>query len=63
MSKLSNPNLVLAITINEDSVGGDMPIIFAKDEEDMQQLARHVANIMHATVHDLGNGTLLIVQR
>ncbi|RYD02948.1 hypothetical protein N752_22440 [Desulforamulus aquiferis] len=40
-----------------------MPIIFAKDEEDMQQLARHVANIMHATVHDLGNGTLLIVQR
>ncbi|MDO7786491.1 hypothetical protein P6N53_04555 [Desulforamulus aquiferis] len=53
----------MAITINEDSVGGDMPIIFAKDEEDMQQLARHVANIMHATVHDLGNGTLLIVQR
>lgn len=60
---LSKGNIVAAVTIAPDTVGGDMPVLFAQDREDLERLASLLSNIMHATVHDLGNGTVLVVQR
>lgn len=55
-------SIVAAVTINPDFIQGDVPIIIARDEDEREKLAGHVANILRSTVHDLGNGTYLIVQ-
>lgn len=55
-------SIAAAITIDADFIQGDVPIIVARDEDEREKLARHVANILRGTVHDLGNGTYLIVQ-
>lgn len=55
-------SIVAAITMTPDLVGGDMPVIIARDEDEREKLAGHVANVLNGTVHDLGNGTYLIVE-
>ena len=60
---MSKGTIVAAVTLNTDYITGDLPIIVAQDEEDRDKLARHIANILQSTIHDLGNGTFLIVQR
>lgn len=59
---MSKDTIVAAITLDPDKVKGDIPVIIAGDEEERERLARLMANILHAMVHDLGNGTYLIVQ-
>lgn len=54
--------IVAAVTTVPDLVRGDLPIIIARDEEEREKLAVHMANILKASVHDLGNGTYLLVQ-
>ncbi len=60
---MSKGTIVAAVTLNTEYITGDLPIIVAKDEEDRDKLSRHIANILQSTIHDLGNGTFLIVQR
>ncbi|AQS58597.1 capping complex subunit for YIEGIA [Desulforamulus ferrireducens] len=59
---MSKGTIVAAVTLNTDYITGDLPIIIARDEEEQEKLARHIANILQSTIHDLGNGTFLIVQ-
>lgn len=59
---MSKGTIVAAVTLNTDYITGDLPIVIAKDEEDQDKLARHIANVLQSTIHDLGNGTFLIVQ-
>ncbi|SHK47807.1 capping complex subunit for YIEGIA [Desulforamulus aeronauticus] len=60
---MSKGSIVAAVTLNTEYITGDLPIIVAQDEEDRDKLSRHIANILQSTIHDLGNGTFLIVQR
>ncbi len=60
---MSKGTIVAAVTLNTEYITGDLPIIVAQDEEDRDKLSRHIANILQSTIHDLGNGTFLIVQR
>ncbi|GAB6182200.1 hypothetical protein JCM14036_35190 [Desulfotomaculum defluvii] len=59
---MSKGSIVAAVTIAPDNIQGDVPIIIAKDEDDREKLAGHIANVLQSTVHDLGNGTYIIVQ-
>ena len=59
---MSKGTIVAAVTLNTDYITGDLPIVIAKDEADQDKLARHIANVLQSTIHDLGNGTFLIVQ-
>ncbi|WP_442886028.1 capping complex subunit for YIEGIA [Desulfotomaculum sp. 1211_IL3151] len=54
--------MVAAVTIAPDTIQGDVPILVARDEAEREKLAIHVSNVLQSTVHDLGNGTYLIVQ-
>lgn len=60
---MAKGTIVAAVTLNTESITGDLPIVIAKDEEDRDKLARHIANVLQSTIHDLGNGTFLIVQQ
>ncbi|SHF03442.1 capping complex subunit for YIEGIA [Desulforamulus putei] len=59
---MSKGTIMAAVTVNPDNITGDLPIIIARDEDEREKLARHLANVLQSTVHDLGNGTYLIVQ-
>ena len=59
---MGKASIAAAVTIVPDLVSGDVPIIIARDEEEREKLAGHLANILNAMVHDLDNGTYLIVQ-
>ncbi|CCO09023.1 capping complex subunit for YIEGIA [Desulforamulus hydrothermalis] len=59
---MSKGTIMAAVTVNPDNITGDLPIVIARDEEEREKLARHLANVLQSTVHDLGNGTYLIVQ-
>lgn len=54
--------IVAAVTTVRDLVSGNVIIIIARDEDEREKLAVHMANILKASVHDLGNGTYLLVQ-
>jgi len=54
--------IAAAVTIAPDNVSGDIPVIIARDEEEREKIAGHIANVLKGTVHDLGNGTYLIVE-
>ncbi|MCL5935125.1 MAG: capping complex subunit for YIEGIA [Bacillota bacterium] len=60
---MSKGTIMAAVTINTDYITGDLPIVIARDEDEREKLARHLANVLQSTVHDLGNGTYLLVQR
>jgi len=43
-------------------VSGGAPIFFARDEEEQEKTARHISKILNAMVHDLENGTYIVVR-
>lgn len=50
------------VTIDDTNVGGDVPIFFAKTQEEQAQIAQTLAKVLRAMVHDLGNGVYIIVK-
>lgn len=59
---MSEDNIVAAVTICPDKIKGDVPVIIADNEEERERIAQLLSAILHAMVHDLGNGTYLVVQ-
>ncbi|NMB00510.1 MAG: hypothetical protein GX971_03160 [Firmicutes bacterium] len=55
---------ILAVVTNEQGKvdGGGAPIFYAKDEEELTELALLIAKFLGAAVHDLHNGVLVIVR-
>lgn len=54
-------DIIVAVTVDKESVGG-MPVIVARDENERERIANYMARIFQAVVHDLENGTYLIVR-
>lgn len=55
--------IVLAVvTLNMDQVGGGAPIFFARNEDEQEKIARYLSKILDAMVHDLENGTYIVVR-
>ncbi|MFZ5639723.1 MAG: capping complex subunit for YIEGIA [Bacillota bacterium] len=57
-----NEELMAVVTIDDTNVGGDVPIFFAKTQEEQAQIAQTLAKVLRAMVHDLGNGVYIIVK-
>lgn len=54
--------IVAVITLAPESVAGGVPIFLAKDKEERDQLASSLSVILRGAVHDLNNGTLVLVK-
>ncbi|MFX4263682.1 capping complex subunit for YIEGIA [Pelotomaculum propionicicum] len=55
-------NILAVITLNMELVSGGAPIFFARNEEEMEKVAGHLSKILDAMVHDLGNGSYVVVR-
>lgn len=54
--------LLAAVTINKKAIGGDIPLFFAATQEELEQIAGTLAQVLKAMVHDIGNGVYIIVK-
>lgn len=58
----SGSGILAVISLNKDLVSGGAPIFFARNEEEMETVAGYLEKILDAMVHDLGNGTYIVVR-
>ncbi len=62
MGEGGSKNTILAVvTLDMKMVAGGAPIFYATDEESREKTAGYLSRILDATVHDLENGTYIIV--
>lgn len=62
MSEFPSGTILAVITLAMDKVSGGAPIFFARDEEEQEKIARYISKILDSTVHDLENGTYIVVR-
>ncbi len=55
-------NILAVISLNKELVSGGAPIFFARDEEELEKIAGYLSKILDAMVHDLGNGSYVVVR-
>ncbi|MGE5589993.1 MAG: capping complex subunit for YIEGIA [Bacillota bacterium] len=56
-------NAILAVvTLHPEQVAGGLPVFAVPDDTSAQKLAGSLSHILDAQVHDLQNGTLIIVR-
>ena len=55
-------NILAVISLNKELVSGGAPIFFARDEEELEKIAGYLSKILDAMVHDLGNGSYIVVR-
>lgn len=53
--------ILAVITSDREMVAGGAPIFIAKTKEEQEQVAFRLEKIMDASVHDLKNGLLIVV--
>ena len=55
--------IILAIVaLNKEQVSGGAPIFFARDKTEQERTANSLARIFDAMVHDLENGSYILVR-
>jgi len=55
--------IILAIVaLNKEQVSGGAPIFFARDKAEQERTANYLARIFDAMVHDLENGSYILVR-
>lgn len=54
--------IMAVVTTDKDYVGGDVPIFFARDEAEKEQVALTLSRILRAMVHELATGVYVIVR-
>ncbi|HCC34021.1 MAG TPA: hypothetical protein DEQ28_09045 [Clostridiales bacterium] len=55
-------SILAVVTLRPESVGGATPSFFARDEAERERLATYLSRILDAMVHDLENGTYILVR-
>ena len=55
-------DILAVISLKKDLVSGGAPIFFVRNEEEMETIAGYLAKILDAMVHDLENGTYVVVR-
>ncbi len=53
---------IVTTSDNRDKVAGNVPIIFAEDQSELEYVAMLISRITVSMVHDLGNGVRLLVK-
>lgn len=54
--------ILAVVTLDMERVSGGAPIFFAGNEAEREQTAIYLSKILDAMVHDLGNGTYVVVR-
>jgi hypothetical protein len=54
-------NILAVVTLEIAKVAGGVPIFLASTEEEREKTARYLGRILDASVHDLENGSYIIV--
>jgi len=54
--------ILAVVTLNMDQTAGGAPIFFTPNEEERQRVALYIAKALDGMVHDLENGTCIIVR-
>ena len=54
--------ILAVVTLNMDRVAGGAPVFLAQNEEERERIALYIARTLDAMVHDLENGTYIIVR-
>lgn len=62
MGETPTKKILAVVTLNMESVSGGAPIFFARDEEEQEKIVRYISNVLDAMVHDLENGTYIVVK-
>ena len=62
MGEREGSRILAAVTLNREQVAGGAPIFFARSEEERERIASYIAKTLNAMVHDLENGTYIIVR-
>lgn len=62
MKMMSAHQILAVITMDKDKVGGQAPIFYATSEDELQRIALYLARILMGAVHNLDNGTLIVVK-
>lgn len=62
MSENLSDAILAVITLHMDKVSGGAPIFFVRDEKEQEKVANYLSKILDAIVHDLGNGTYIVVR-
>ncbi|MDN5331617.1 MAG: hypothetical protein PWP45_842 [Tepidanaerobacteraceae bacterium] len=63
MENVGLSEVILAIvTVDGTQPASGVPVFYAKDEEERNKIASHLARILSGMVHDLENGTYVIVK-
>ncbi|MDW7651621.1 MAG: hypothetical protein SCK29_08445 [Bacillota bacterium] len=53
--------ILAAVTTEEKCIGG-VPVFYAKNEEEMANMALILSRVLEAVAHDMGNGVYIIVK-
>lgn len=62
MSENLSGAILAIITLQMEKVSGGAPIFFALDEKEQEKVSNYISKILDANVHDLGNGTYIVVK-
>lgn len=63
MENIGLSEIILAIvTIDGTQPASGVPVFYTKDEEEREKIALNLARILSGMVHDLENGTYVIVR-
>ena len=54
--------ILAVVTTDDQVVGGGTPIFRVKGNEEREEMANLLARVLQAMVHDLGNGTYILVK-
>jgi hypothetical protein len=54
--------ILAVVTLRPESVGGAVPVFYAREESEREKLATYLSRILDAMVHDLENGTYILVR-
>ncbi len=61
MTELSG-TILAVITLDMNMVSGGAPIFFVRSEEEREKVSLYLSKILDALVHDLNNGTYIVVR-
>lgn len=59
---INDYTLAVITTDKEMKAGGGCPIFYAKDDKELQERALLISKCVGGAVHDMTNGTLIIVK-
>ncbi|MGI6035721.1 MAG: capping complex subunit for YIEGIA [Limnochordia bacterium] len=55
------PRIFAVITEEAQKVGGGLPIFYVDSSEEKERVAMYISRITGGVIHDVGNGTYIVV--